>query len=374
MLLQRRESLLRRRGARAAAAKPLLRSAAVRALVFEGVGRIAVATVADPTILEPTDAIVRTLVAGLCGSDLHVYRGKEHGLDAGTPMGHELLGEVVAVGREVSRFAVGDLVVSPFSTACGDCFFCRRALPSRCERGQLFGWVEHGRGLPGAQAELVRVPLADTTLVAVPGGLPAEEALLVGDVLATGWFGAENGGVTPGANVAVIGCGAVGLCAIGAARELGAGWVLAVDPNADRRRLAERFGADAEAPEVAVERARGATAGRGVDVVVEAVGSPQATRLAYELVRPGGTLSVVGVHAEPELAVSPNALYDKNLTYRTGRAPARALIERLLPLVAARRLPLAALVSHRLPLADGPDAYAAFDRYEPGWTKVVFRP
>lgn len=346
----------------------------MRAIVFEEVGRVAVATVTDATILEPTDAVVRTHAAGLCGSDLHVYRGTESGLDAGTPMGHELLGEIVAVGREVRRFAVGERVVSPFSTACGDCFFCRRALPSRCERGQLFGWVAQGQGLAGCQAELVRVPLADTTLVAVPHELPAEEALLVGDVLATGWFGAENGGVAPGSSVAVIGCGAVGLCAIGAARALGAAWVLAVEPNADRRGLAERFGADSATPEAAVERARGATEGRGVDVVVEAVGSPQATRLAYELARSGGTLSVVGVHAEPALAVSPNALYDKNLTYRTGRCPARALIERLLPIVAARRLPLAELVSHRLPLADGPEAYAAFDRRDSGWTKVVFRP
>jgi threonine dehydrogenase-like Zn-dependent dehydrogenase len=351
----------------------LLRSFAVRALVFEGVGRIAIATVPDPELVESTDVVVRTEAAGLCGSDLHVYRGRETGLDPGTPMGHELLGEVVAVGRDVRRHAIGDRVVSPFSTACGECYFCRGGLPARCARGQLFGWVERGRGLAGCQAELVRVPLADTTLVQAPRELPVEEALLVGDVLATGWFGAENGGVVPGASVAVIGCGAVGLCAAGAARELGAELVFAIDPAADRRRLAERFGAEASEPERAVSRALEATEGRGVDVVIEAVGSPEATTLAYELVRSGGTLSVVGVHAESTLAISPGAIYDKNLTYRSGRCPARALMERLLPIVAARRLPLGELVSHRLPLAEGPAAYAAFDRYEPGWTKVVFR-
>jgi threonine dehydrogenase-like Zn-dependent dehydrogenase len=346
----------------------------MRALVFEGVGGVAVANVADPLLAAPTDAIVRVDAAGLCGSDLHVYRGRERGLDAGTVMGHELIGTVVAAGPAVRGFAAGDRVVAPFSTACGSCFYCRRGLSARCVEGQLFGWVEGGRGLQGAQAELVRVPLADSTLVSVPDGVPAEEALLAGDVLATGWFGAENGGVHAGCSVAVVGCGAVGAMAVAASRALGAETVLAVDPAADRRYLAARFGAEPVAPDEAVERARVTTAGRGVDVAIEAVGTPEATRLAWELVRPGGTISALGVHIEPALAVSPGALYDKNLAYRAGRCPARSLLPRLLPFVVGRRWPLAELVSHRLPLTEGPAAYAAFDRREPGWTKVVFRP
>ncbi|MFN7941642.1 MAG: alcohol dehydrogenase catalytic domain-containing protein [Thermoanaerobaculia bacterium] len=346
----------------------------MRALVFEDVGRVAMATVADPALAAPGDAIVETEVAGLCGSDLHVYRGFEPGLDPGTPMGHELLGKVVAVGAGVARFRAGDRVVAPFSTACGECFQCRRSLPSRCERGELFGWISRGVGLAGCQAELVRVPLADSTLVALPDGLVAEEALLAGDVLATGWFGTENGGVAPGSSVAVVGCGAVGVSAVAAAIELGATTVLAVDPAADRRALAERFGARTATPEGAPASAREATAGRGVDVVVEAVGSPEASRLAYDLVRVGGTISAVGVHHEPALAIAPGRLYDKNLTYRAGRCPARALLPRALALVAARRFPLAELISHRLPLEQAAAAYAAFDRREPGWTKVVFRP
>jgi threonine dehydrogenase-like Zn-dependent dehydrogenase len=346
----------------------------MRALVFEAIGRVAVANVAEPKLVEPGDALVRVEVAGLCGSDLHVYRGHERGLDPGTVMGHELLGEVVAVGSAVARVAVGDRVVSPFSTACGDCFFCRAGLPARCERGQLFGWVTHGAGLQGAQAELVRVPLADSTVVPVPPELPGAEALLVGDVLATGWFGAANGGVAPGSVVAVVGCGAVGVCAVGAALELGAARVFAVDPAADRRALAARFGGEPASPEEAVSLARAATEGRGCDVVVEAVGSPQATGLAYDLVRAGGTLSALGVHVEPALAISPGALYDKNLTYRAGRCPARALMTELLPKVAAGRWPLGELVSHRLPLDQAVAAYQAFDGREPGWTKVVFAP
>jgi threonine dehydrogenase-like Zn-dependent dehydrogenase len=161
---------------------------------------------------------------------------------------------------------------------------------------------------------------------------------------------------------------------VAAAGELGAARVFAADPAPDRRALAERFGATGVTPEAAVDAVREASGGRGADVVVEAVGSPQATRLAYDLVRAGGTLSAVGVHVEPALAVSPGALYDKNLTYRAGRCPARALIDRLLPLVAARRWPLGELVSHRLPLEEAVAAYAAFDRREPGWTKVVFEP
>jgi len=346
----------------------------MRALVFEGVEKVAAATVSDPGIVSPTDVIVRVEAAGLCGSDLHVYRGRERGLDAGTVLGHELMGSVVAVGSAVRRFGVGERVVAPFSTACGVCFYCRHGLSARCVEGALFGWVEAGRGLQGAQAELVRVPLADTTLLRAPDGVPAEEALLAGDVLATGWFGAESGGATAGSVVAVVGCGAVGLMAIAAALELGAERVLAIDPTSDRRRLAARFGGEAMTPDEAVERARDATSGRGADVVVEAVGSPQATRLAWELVRPGGTISALGVHTEPALAVPPGALYDKNLTYRAGRCPARSLMPRLLSLVASRRWPLSELVSHRLPLADGPAAYAAFDRREEGWTKVVFTP
>lgn len=344
----------------------------MRALVFEGVGRIGYASVDDPSPRQPEDVVLRVESAGLCGSDLHVYRGREPGLDAGTVMGHELCGEVVAVGRGVTRWKRGDRVVSPFSTACGDCFYCRNRLPSRCVRGQLFGWVEEGVGLEGGQAELARVPLADSTLVGLPEGMTAARAFLAGDVLATGWFGSANGGVSAGDAVAIVGCGAVGVSACLAARELGAERVFAIDPAADRRLQAVRFGGEAVELDAARESVLAATEGRGADVVVEAVGSPEASRLAWDLVRAGGTISAVGVHHEPALAIAPGALYDKNLTYRAGRCPARALMPRLLDLLARDAWPFDALVSHRLPLAEGPAAYAAFDRREPGWTKVVF--
>lgn len=351
----------------------------MKALVFEGVGRISHATVPDPEIREAGDVIVRVEAAAVCGSDLHVYRGLEAGLDAGTVMGHEFAGEVVAVGTSVTRFRPGDRVASPFTTSCGECFYCREGLTARCLQGQLFGWVEKGRGLHGVQAELVRVPLADSTLVLVPEGTPAETALFAGDILATGWFGAESAGAGPGRTVAVVGCGPVGLMAVLASRELGAERVFALDALPERLSLAERWGAEpvdvrGSRRGEAAAAIREATDGRGVDAVVEAVGSPEATRLAFDLVRPGGAIGAVGVHTESHLAIAPGEAYDKNLTYRAGRAPARAYMERLLPLIRAGRYDLAALISHRLPLAEGPRGYDLFDRKLEGCTKVVLGP
>lgn len=354
----------------------------MKALVFEGIRRIACSTVPDPSLADDGDALVRVRAAAICGSDLHVYRGLETGLDAGTVMGHELAGEVVETGPGVTRFRVGDLVVSPFTTSCGGCFYCRLDLTARCVRGQLFGWVEEGRGLHGVQAEYVRVPLADSTLVGIPGGpegtppIPPELALFAGDILATGWFGAESAGAGSGRSVAVVGCGPVGLMAAVAARELGAERVFAVDALPDRLALAARWGAEpvdfqAEDP---IERIREETGGRGADAVVEAVGTPQASRLAFDLVRPGGTIAAVGVHVEDHLAFAPGEAYDKNLTYRAGRCPARVYMDRLLPLVQSGKYDLSALISHRLTLRQGPVGYDLFDRRLPGCTKVVLLP
>lgn len=336
------------------------------------------ATVPDPRLERPGDALVRVRHAAVCGSDLHVYRGLETGLDPGTPMGHEMVGEVIEAGSAVARFRPGDRVVAPFSTCCGACFYCRSGLPARCTAGELFGWVERGRGLAGVQAEYARVPLADSTLVAVPEGTPADLALFAGDVLATGWFAAESAGAAAGATVAVVGCGPVGLMAVIAARELGAERIFALDPAPERRALAGRYGAEAlaagPATAGAVEAVRAATEGRGADAVVEAVGSPEATRLAFDLVRPGGTIAAVGVHTEGRLAFRPGEAYDKNLTYRAGRAPARRYMERLLPLLGSGRYDFGALVSHRLPLADAARGYDLFDRRLEGCTKVLLAP
>jgi threonine dehydrogenase-like Zn-dependent dehydrogenase len=230
--------------------------------------------------------------------------------------------------------------------------------------------------LHGGQAEYVRVPLADATLVTLPQGVSEEEALLAGDVLSTGFFAADSGAVETGDTVVVLGCGPVGLCALLGARERGAARVLAVDSVPERLELAARYGGlpVTLGADDALARVRAASEGRGADVVIEAVGSPEASRLAYELVRAGGTIAAPGVHNEPHFAFSPGQVYDKNLTYRAGRAPARAYMERMLALLAARAFDLAPLFSHRMALAEAPRGYEIFDQKRERCTKVLLRP
>jgi len=348
----------------------------MRALTFGGKRSIRCETVDDPALEQADDAIVRVELSGICGSDLHVYHERERGLDHGTVMGHEFVGEVVETGGEVTRFRPGDRVLSPFTTSCGSCAPCRRGLTARCVRGQLFGWVEQGRGLHGAQAEYVRVPLADGTLVALPDAATPEEGLLLGDVFSTGYHCARMAGVRPGGVYAVVGCGPVGLMAVVGARELGAERVYALDHVPQRLALARGFGAtpvDLER-EDPVALMREATEGEGADAVLEAVGSPEALRSAYELVRPGGTISIVGVHNEPAFSVSPTEAYDKNLTVRIGRCPARHVLEMLLPVVEQKKYRLSNLISHRLRLDEGVEGYALFDERRDGCTKVVLAP
>jgi threonine dehydrogenase-like Zn-dependent dehydrogenase len=348
----------------------------MKALTFHRPFDIRCETVPDPSLLAATDALVAITAAGLCGSDLHAYRGLEGGLDAGTVCGHELVGEIVAIGREVTQFMIGDRVVAPFTTNCGECWYCRRGWTCRCVRGNLLGWVQDGVGLHGAQAELIRVPLAGATLYPLPATLPEDVALFLGDVLPTGFHAAESAGVGPGTVVAVVGCGPIGLSAVLSALELGAERVFAVDAVPERLALAERWGATALNLTTcdAGEHLRDATDGRGADAVIEAVGSHDATRLAFDLVRPVGTIAAAGVHTEAHLAFSPGEAYDKNLTYRAGRCPARAVLPQVLPLAERRAGELGELISHRLPLEAGAHAYEIFDRKLEGCTKVVFRP
>ena len=346
----------------------------MQALTFKGVEQIAFESVADPRIEAPTDVIMRVELSAICGSDLHPYFGRERGLDAGTVMGHEAVGVVVEAGAAVAELRPGDRVATPFTTNCGECFYCRDGLTSRCTRGQLFGWVENGQGLPGLQAQYARVPLADTTLLRLPAEVKADEALLLGDVLSTGRFCAEMAGVKAGGTYAVIGLGPVGVMAVLAAREMGADVVYGVDPVAERRELGARFGAIPLTPDGANEVVRDATDGRGADGVMEAVGNSSAERLSFELARPGGTVAVVGVHTDPQFTFSPVEAYDKNLAYRVGRCPARRYMAQLLPLLAGGRYDFSPLLSHRLPLSDGPRGYRVFADKNEACTKVLLTP
>jgi threonine dehydrogenase-like Zn-dependent dehydrogenase len=348
----------------------------VRALTFHGIQDIRFEGVDDPRIESPGDVIVRVSLTAVCGSDLHVYHGRETGLDRGTVMGHEFVGEVVETGEAVRGFSSGDRVMSPFTTNCGECFFCRHDLPSRCERGELFGWVQDGKGLHGTQAEYVRVPLADATLVEIPDGVGLKDALLLGDVFSTGYFCADMAGVGQASVCVVLGCGPVGLMAVVAAGELGAGNVYAVDSIDYRLEVAQRFGAtpiDLERGDP-VGKLREATGGRGADVVLEAAGTAAAGRLSYDLVRPGGTIAVAGVHTDEHLAFSPAEAYDKNITYCVGRCPARYYMDRLLPIVQEGRYDIASVFTHHLPLVEGAEAYRIFDEKRDGCVKVALEP
>ncbi len=348
----------------------------MKAITFQGIETLAFEEVRDPTLQDGGDVVVRVTVAGICGSDLHPYFGRETGLDVGTVMGHEVVGEIVDVGAAVDRWAVGDRVVAPFTTSCGDCPYCRNGLTARCTRGQLFGWVEEGQGLHGAQGEYVRVPLADSTLVAVPEGLDESVALLSGDILSTATFGADLAAVADGDVVVVVGCGPVGLLAILTSFDRGARDVVAVDRIPSRLETAGRFGAKAVSfadadPRALVDEL---TDGRGADAAIEAVGTAPATRTAADLLRHGGRIAALGVHTEPTLAVSPGEMYDRNFSYAAGRCPARHYMAASLDLAAREFALIETLISHRLPLEDGVEAYRRFAAREPGWNKVVLLP
>ena len=345
----------------------------MKAITFHGVEKLAFEEVPDPPIVHPSDVIVRVTHAGVCGSDLHPYFGREVGLDVGTVMGHEMVGEIVEAGSEVSGFSVGDAVVSPFSTNCGDCFYCRTGLTARCERGELFGWVEDGVGLHGCQAEYVRVPFADTTLVALPDGLDEGLALLAGDILSTAAFAADLAEIREGDVVAIVGSGPVGLLSIRTSLALGAGAVVAIDRVPSRLEMAAAFGA--RTVQLDVDPVPGVvyelTEGRGADAAIEAVGSREATELAARLLRPGARLAAVGVHTEPHLAISPGELYDRNLTYAAGRCSARRYLPSSLRIASGESELLGTLISHRLPLERGEEAYRRFAAREAGWNKVI---
>ena len=348
----------------------------MKALAFHGNQLIRHESIGDPEILQPTDVIVKMKACAICGSDLHVYHEREKGIDPGTAMGHEFAGEIVEIGKSVLTHRKGDVVMSPFTTNCGQCFYCRLGLTCRCIHNQLYGWVEKGKGLHGGQAEYVRVPLADSTLMKIPDGVSLEEGLLLGDILSTGFFCAQQAEVKPKGTYAVVGCGPVGLMAILGARELGAEKIFAIDTVPERLAMAEAFGAMAidGRNQSAPEMIRDVTEGRGADAVLEAVGSNSAVRLAIELVRPGGIISSVGVCNDEHFAFSPVEAYNKNLTYKIGRCPARFMMEKLLPVVQQKKYNITSVFSHRMKLSEGVYGYDIFANKKDGCHKILLRP
>jgi len=345
----------------------------MKALTFHGKHTIQYESIPDPEILQPTDVIVKVKVCAICGSDLHAYHEHEKGLDHGTAMGHEFAGEIVALGKEVKSLQVGNRVMSPFTTCCGNCFYCKIGLTCRCIHSQLFGWREHNQGLHGGQAEYVRVPLADATLMKIPEGISLEEGLLLGDILSTGFFCAKQAEIKPGNTYAVVGCGPVGLLAILGAIEYGAEKIFAIDTVPERLTMAQKLGATTinTAHQDAIEMIKNETDGRGADAVMEAVGNSATNQLAYDLIRPGGIISAVGVCTDLHLPFSPTDAYNKNLTYKVGRCPARYMMEQLVPMVQQKKYNITSIISHRMKLSEGVHGYDIFANKKEDCLKVV---
>ena len=409
------------------------------AVTFRSVGQVEVTSSAPRPALEAdTDVLIKTIAAGVCGSDLHPLFGREP-CDAHCIFGHEVVGTVVAAGAKATRFPVGTRVVTPFTIACGACAQCNRGLSARCDASRLLGWRLDGVGLHGTQAEYVRIPLADSTLVELPADMHVEDGLLLGDIFSTAVFCAANAGLAgytgDGSAVAavaalleqhapsqlgdcgslpliyvVVGCGPVGLLTIIAARALlalrgipvveavagghptTAAHIFAVDSVPERLAAAQACGATplnltAAGSDAGVSAAINAAVGLygsagSADAVMECVGAPSAIGLAFHLLRPGGTLSSVGVPTPgAPFPVTPGACYDKNVTYRIGRCPARSMMPHALQLM--RRIkagsisplapldPRALIVSHRFALRDAVEAYRLFSGRLDGCTKAV---
>ncbi len=345
----------------------------MKGVCFQSIETISWSAVADPRIENSRDAIVEVEVAGLCGSDLHPFFGREPGLDAGTVMGHEFVGRIVETGSDVRKVRVGDRAYAPFTTNCGECFYCKKGLTSRCAENQLFGWRSRGKGLHGGQSQLVRVPLADGTLAKVPDGLSAESALLLGDNFSTGYFCAEMAGIDPKGVTAVIGCGSVGILSVIAAKLLGAEKIVAIDLVPQRREMAQAYGAQTAATGAeALAMVHDLTQGRGADSVMELVGLQAAQELAFQLIRPGGVMSVIGCHTSTSFAFSPVDAYDKNLTYRTGRCPARHYMDKLTDRVARGDVKIDSMITHRFDPENCITAYDTFAHQKDGCIKAVF--
>lgn len=347
----------------------------MRATYLYGAGDVRVIDIPHPTLQQPSDALVRVVRACVCGSDLHPYHSMSAD-EAGTPMGHEFIGVVEEVGRDVTTLSAGDFVIAPFAWSCGRCEFCRAGLQTSCVHGGF--WA--GGGIGGGQAEAVRVPLADGTLVKVPGvDDDTDDARLAGlltlsDVYGTGWHAAVRGGVAAGSTVTVIGDGAVGLLAVLSAKQLGAERIVLMGRHQVRTDLGREYGATdvvAERGEEGIATVRDLTDG-GSQIVLEAVGHLPAYEQAVGIVRPGGVISRVGVPQYEDAPVGFGSLFGHNITLTGGPAPVRAYIEQLLPAVLDGTVNPGRVFDRTVGLEDTPKGYAAMD--DRTALKVLVRP
>ena len=390
----------------------------MRAVCWHDKLDVRVESVPEPRILNPRDAIVRVSATAICGSDLHLYGGFVPGMVKGDILGHEFMGEVVDLGPGVKNLSIGERVVVPFPIACGNCFFCRKAMFSLCENSNpnagmaeklwgyspcgIYGYSHLLGGYAGGQAEYVRVPFADVGPLKVPDVLSDEQVLFLSDILPTGYMAAENCDIQPGDTIAVWGCGPVGLFAIASAQLLGAERVVAIDRFPERLRLAAtRLGADTidYSEENVLEGLKELTGGRGPDACIDAVGMeahahhslayaydrmkqammlefdrPVALREAIMACRSGGTISVAGVYGGLIDKFPAGALMNRSLTIRTGQTHVQRYMRLLLALIEKGDIDPSFIISHRMRLDQAPAAYRMFRDKQDHCIKVVLTP
>jgi alcohol dehydrogenase len=338
----------------------------MKALVYHGPGEKAWEEVPDPELIDPTDVIVQVDTTTICGTDLHILKGDVPAVTDGRILGHEGVGTITEVGQAVSKLAVGDRVIISCITSCGSCSYCHQQLPAHClddEGTSGIGWI-FGHLIDGTQAQYVRVPFADSSLHRLPEGVSDEAAVMLSDILPTGFeIGVRNGRVEPGDVVAVIGAGPVGLAAMMTAGLYGASRIIAIDLDGNRVEQAKGFGATDAVNSGGAgwrEAVLAMTDGLGVDVAIEAVGVPATFEMATELIRPGGTVANVGVHGK-SVELKLQDLWIKDIAITTGLVSATTT-PMLLRLVAQGKLTPEKFVSHRFAFDNIMEAYDTFGR------------
>ncbi|KAK1721712.1 alcohol dehydrogenase GroES-like domain-containing protein [Colletotrichum lupini] len=351
-------------------------SGTMRAVVFNGPRSVSVEQRPIPTVQDDGDVIVKVQATALCGSELHVFRGHQPS-ETGFIMGHEFTGTVIEKGAAVTSLNIGDRVVSPFTSSCMNCFYCKNGYTSRCARSKLFGCG----ALDGGQAEYVRIPDADGTAMKAPTTISDNALVLMADIFPTGFFGAKSGfnllkeEERSNATAVVIGCGPVGLCAVISALEYRPKHLFAIDSVDSRLELARGLGAEPlnfKTDRAGMEkRIKEVTDGRGADVVIEVVGLSPALRAAFDIIRPFGVIASIGVH-NGEIPWTGTEAYGKNLRLQMGRCPVRAIFPEALALLEKKQDKLGFMFDRIMPLSEAVEGYALFDQMKV--QKVIFTP
>jgi 2-desacetyl-2-hydroxyethyl bacteriochlorophyllide A dehydrogenase len=342
----------------------------MKALLYQGPRDIRCETFDDPGLASDRDAIVRMTRCGICGSDLHIYHGQGFSPDLGFCVGHEAVGEVVEVGKAVTRLKVGEPVMLSAAVGCGACAPCLAGDIVQC-RNNLMQCYGLSHRLEGCQAEYIRVPAADFNAAPIPDGLTADQALMLTDNLPTAWFGLKGLRIQPGETVVVVGLGPIGLMGVEGAFAMGAGRVFAVDLVAERRAIAETLGAVALHPDSAAGVIAEATRGRMADAALEAVGADATIRIAIALVGRQGRVSAIGVNQTRKFELDMAVAFMKGLTFTIGTCSVQRYWPELVPLIQAGRLHPERFVTNVMPLSEGAEAYRLFDAREAGALKMV---